>query len=228
MTERDRKLTHLVPPDLPDALDPAPVELASAASWDGVAGDAEVVVPERVVDVVLREVTWTDADLSGREFVGLRARDVRFVRCDLSGAVLDEAALDRIVFDQCRLTGVVLSGSTLRDVEVRESGLRLANFRMATLERVVIESSVLEGADFYEATLTSCALVRSDLTGADFRASTVDGLDLHGSTIEDIGGALALTGVRIGADQMVPMGAAVLAALGIAVTAQEDVRPPEA
>lgn len=221
---RSAKAVRIEPPDLPKVLDPAPAELEPSAEWDGLEADASVVVTDPVPDVKLREVLWSGGDLVGRTLRGFRARDTRFVRCDFSGAVLDGALLERVVFEQCRMTGVVFSNAMLRDVEVRESGLRLTNFRMAGLERVLVDESVLVGADLYESALRSCALVRSDLTGADFSSATIKGLDLHGSVLDQLGGTLSLRGARISSDQMVPLGAAILGAVGIEVTDREVVQ----
>ena len=44
--------------------------------------------------------------------------------------------------------------------------------------------------------------------------------DLHGSTLDDVRGALSLRGARIGADQILPLAAGLLAAVGIQVTEQ--------
>lgn len=57
-----------------------------------------------------------------------------------------------------------------------------------------------------------------DLTGAVLEEARLAGTDLHGSTIEDVRGALALRGCRIGPEQLVPVGAALLAALDVRMT----------
>jgi hypothetical protein len=59
---------------------------------------------------------------------------------------------------------------------------------------------------------------RCELTGASFAEARFTGLRLHGSIVDEVGGALALRGARISADQLVQLGAAVLAGLDIAVS----------
>jgi uncharacterized protein YjbI with pentapeptide repeats len=208
------------PPDLPDRFAQAPAELESRAVWDGVAAGAEVHVPEHVADVELRECRWVDADLSGRHLTGLRCRDTWFEHCDLSGAVLDGSVLTRVTFTNCRLTGVVLGGAELADVHVVDSRADLANLRMARATFLLVENTSLHGADFYEFTGADCGLLGCDLTETTFQDARLAGLQLHGSVLADVRGALALRGSRISPDQIVPMGAALMDALDIAVTEQ--------
>jgi uncharacterized protein YjbI with pentapeptide repeats len=209
------------PPDLAPTRDPAPARLASGDLWDGVEAGPDVEVPVHVDDVVLQESRWTGAHLAGRRFGGLRVRDVEFVRCDLSAAVLEDAVLDRVRFVGCRLTGVVLSGATLTDVQVTDSSADLAVLRMARASFLRVCDTSLRGADLFEATAADSALLRCDLTGTDLERAVLTGTDLHGSVLDDLRGALALRGCRIGADQLVPAGAAVLDALGIRITERE-------
>ncbi len=206
------------PPEAPPHWDPAPAAVESGAVWDGVEAGAETTVPEHVADLDVRESRWVDADLSGRRFTGLRCRDTRFEHCDLSGAVLDEAALRRVTFTNCRLTGIVLSGATLDDVRISDCRADLASLRMARATYLLVENTVLRGADFLELTGTGCAILDCDLTGASFADARLTGLRLHRSVLDDVGGALALRGARISPDQLVPMGAALAAALDIQVS----------
>jgi len=210
--------THPYPPDLPPRYDPAPEALESGDRWDGVSAGPEVRVAGHVAGLQLQETRWDGADLSGRRLGGLRSRDSLFVRCDLSGAMLDGAALERVAFVDCRLTGLVLSGADLVDVLVTDGSADLLNLRMARARHLLVENTSLRGADLYAFAGTDCALLGCDLTGATFDEARLTRLRLHGSTLEDVRGVLALRGARIGRDQMVPLGAALLAALEISVT----------
>lgn len=206
------------PPGAPDGWDPAPAAVEGGAVWDGVEAGPDTLVPEHVAGLDVRESRWVDADLSGRRFTDLRCRDLQFEHCDLSGAVLDGAALTRVAFTNCRLTGTVLSGSTLADVRISDCRADLVNLRMARARYLLIEDTVLRGADFYELTGAGCGMIGCDLTGASFAGARLTELRLHGSGLDDIGGALALRGARISADQLLSLGAAVLAALDVQVT----------
>ncbi len=206
------------PPDLAPRRDPAPAVLEPGALWDGVDADAAVEIPERVTGVRLRESRWIGADLSGRRLFGFECRDTEFVHCDLSGAVLEDALLTRVAFTGCRLTGVVLSGSTLRDVRIADGRADLALLRMAKARHLWIEDTSLRGADFYAFEGADCAFLGCDLTDAALGDARVPGVLLHGSTIDAVRGAAGLQGARIGADQVVLLGAALLAALDITVT----------
>jgi len=214
------KLRKSVPdaPDLPPTWEKAPATIGSGDVWDGIEAGAAVEVPTHVADLRLQECRWTGADLSGRSFGALRCRDTEFVHCDLSGAVLDSAVLIRVTFTDCRLTGTVFSGAELTDVRMSGCTADLAAFRMARASFLLGEDTSLRGADFYEFRAAHTALLGCDLTEAILEDAQLAGTDLHGSTIADVRGALALRGCRIGADQLVPAGAAVLAALNVQIT----------
>lgn len=206
------------PPETPARFDPAPAVVEHEMVWDGIDAGADVEVPAHVADLDLRECRWTGADLRGREFTGLRARDTRFVHCDLSGAVLDDAVLRRVTFADCRLTGASFAGAQLDDVRITDCSADLTAFRMARATAVLVEGTSLHGADLYSLTAVDCAFLRCDLGEASFHEARMAGTRLHGSTLDDVRGAMSLAGTRISADQLVPLGVALLGVLDVEVT----------
>lgn len=220
MPGRSRK-QRVVPnlPDLPDEFDPAPDAIETGAAWYGVGADASLSLPERMYDLHLAECVWRDVDASSRRFSGLVCRDVLFEHCDFSGAVLDSAGLTRVRFLGCRLTGIVLSGATLNDVLIEGGAANLANFRISTATLLHVRDTSMSGADLYGATLRECAFLDCDLRGIDLSNARIDGLSLHGSTLDSIRGtsSLADAGLRVETDQVVPLGLALVAGLGVAV-----------
>jgi hypothetical protein len=208
------------PPDLPDEREPAPAVVESGEVWDCVEAGADVRVPEHVADLRMQESRWVGGNLAGARFTGLQCRDTEFVQCDLSGAVLDSAVLTRVVVTDCRLTGVVLDGAQLTDVRIEGSTAGLASLRMARARFLLVEHTALQGADLYEFDGEHCAFLGCDLGEASFDAARLAEADLHGSTLDDVRGALSLRGARISPDQIVPLAATLLDALGIQVTEQ--------
>jgi uncharacterized protein YjbI with pentapeptide repeats len=206
-------------PDLPDEFDTTADTLESGASWSGVSADASLPLPERAYDLQMVECLWRDVDASSRRFSGLTCRDARFERCDFSGAVLDSATLTRVHFVGCRLTGVVLSGSEMNDVVIDDGVTSLANFRSSTSSFLWIRDTSLKGADFSGARLRNSAFLDCDLNGIELSGAQINGLSLHGSILDAIHGASALldAGLRIDTDQVVPLGVAVVAGLGVTV-----------
>ena len=205
-------------PDVPPQLNPAPGLLQSGALWDCVEAGATSDVPERVVDIKLRESRWTGGDFVGRTLAGLVALDTRFVGCDFSGAVLPGAVLTRVTFTDCRLTGAIFGGAGINDV--RFTGCRAADmsFRMAKAKYLLAENCLLRAADFYEATLEFTRLVNCDLSEANFRDARLSGVKLHGSTLNDLTGALSLRGAEIDTQQLLVLAPALCSAAGINVT----------
>jgi uncharacterized protein YjbI with pentapeptide repeats len=210
------------PPDLPDDPAPAPAAVEGGELWDCVEAGAEVHVPERVADLRIQESRWVGGSLAGVRFTGLECRDVEFAHCDLSGARLEEAVLTRVVFTDCRLTGTAFDGAQLTDVRITDSTADLAGFRMTKARFLLVENTSLHGADFYDFDGEHCALLGCDLAEASFDTARLRETDLHGSTVDDVRGALSLRGTRISPDQIVPLASGLLDALGIEVTE----RPP--
>jgi uncharacterized protein YjbI with pentapeptide repeats len=206
------------PPDLAPRRDPAPAVLRPGALWDGVEAGHNVEVPEHIPGMRLQESRWVGADLSGRRFAGLRCRDTHFVSCNLSGAVLEGAVLNRVAFTDCRLTGLVLSGAELVDVHVIDSQADFALLRMATARHLWIENTSLRGADLYAFKGTGCAFLGCDLSDVSLSNAALPEVLLHGSTLDTVRAAGSLRGARISAEQVVPLGAAMLAELDIVVT----------
>ncbi|OLT07306.1 hypothetical protein BJF90_14330 [Pseudonocardia sp. CNS-004] len=207
-------------PDLPADLDAAPPVVEGGELWDCVEADAQVRVPERVADLRIQESRWVGGQLAGVRFTGLECRDVEFVQCDLSGARLEEAQLTRVVFTDCRLTGTAFDGARLTDVRITDSTADLAGFRMAEARFLLVENTSLHGADLYEFDGEHCALLGCDLGEASFDAARLREVDLHGSTVDDVRGALSLRGSRISPDQILPLATSLLDALRIRVTEQ--------
>jgi hypothetical protein len=204
-------------PDLPPRFDPAPVP-GDGDLWDGVEAGPETEFPEHLADLRLHECRFRGVSLAGRTLSGLRCRDTEFVQCDLSGAVLDDAVFTRVTVTDCRLTGAELNGAGLTDVRISGCRADLVRLRMATGTFLHVEDTSLRGADLYRFTARDCAFLRCDLGEASLEDARLTGTDLHGSTVDDLRGPLALRGCRIGPDQLVPVGALLVAALGVEIT----------
>ncbi|MGI8680019.1 MAG: pentapeptide repeat-containing protein [Jatrophihabitans sp.] len=202
-------------PNIAAELEGAPPTLAHRESWDGRHAGPGLRVDGTVADAELIGSRFTGIDFTSRTLTGLRARDVVFDTCDLSGAVLDGAAFDRVVFTGCRLTGTMLTATRLRDVIIEDSTANLGNFRAAQADYLFIERTVLTESDFYTARLRDSAILDCDLTGANVTDLHPERLSLHGSTLDGLVGVTALAGSRIDADQVIPLGAALVAGLGI-------------
>ncbi|MEU7816626.1 pentapeptide repeat-containing protein [Pseudonocardia sp. NPDC049154] len=206
------------PPDLPSSYDPAAGPPEDGDLWDGVEAGPDVLFPEHVADLRLHECRFSGVDLAGRTLSGLHCRDTEFHRCDFSGAVLDDAVFTRVTFTDCRFTGTELNGAGLNDVRISGCRADLARFRMAKGAFLHVEDTSLRGADLYRLTAQDCAFLRCDLGEASLEDARLAGTDLHGSTVDDLRGPVALRGCRIGPDQLAPVGALLLAALGVEIT----------
>jgi hypothetical protein len=156
--------------------------------------------------------------LTGIQVDRLRLVDVALEGCEMSGAVTTEASVLRSTLSRGRLSGWVASRSSLKDVRFDDCRIDDANLRMTTWERARFVGCHLAGTDFSSARLHDVAFLRCNLSGARFTKATFERVSLHGSELEGIIGAEAVKGdVVIGSDQMIPLAAAVFAAVGIRV-----------
>jgi uncharacterized protein YjbI with pentapeptide repeats len=208
-----RRTSPLLADDLEPAADPA---LDDGEEWQGLAvtGDLSGRVAARV-DI-------SGCRIAGASFVAaelphLRLRDVVLEDCDLAGAVLDDVVARRVELRRCRLTGLVASRSRWQDVAFVDCHLDDATFRRVMWERAELIGCRLRRADLTGSRFTASALLRCDLTGAVLSEATMAGTRLHGSTVEELVGAEGLRGVVIGRDQVVAVGAALLAGAGVLV-----------
>lgn len=208
------------PPNLPDELGSAATDFSSIQEWDGLVADSALALPDVVHDLTMTECVWTGVEATSRTFTNLQCRDVVFEQCHFAGAILDSSVLTRVRFVECRLTGVVLSGAHLSDVVIDGGVADLANFRSSVSSFLWVIRTPMKEADFYGARLHRSALLDSDLSSASFESASVEHLSLHGSVLDSLSGTRALSGGHVGVEpnQLVPLGAAVLAEMGVRVT----------
>ena len=208
------------PPSLPNEFLSAATDFSDTPEWDGLTADSELSLPGVVHDLTMTECVWRGVDASSRTFTNLQCRDVVFERCHFAGAILDSSVLTRVVFTECRLTGVVLSGARLTDVVIDGGVADLANLRSSVSSFLWVAGTPMKEADFYGARLHRCALLDSDLSSASFDSASVDHLSLHGSVLDSLRGTNALSGGHVGIEpnQLVALGAAVLAEMGVQST----------
>jgi uncharacterized protein YjbI with pentapeptide repeats len=188
---------------------------------------AEVDVTGDVAGVAAADVEISAARISAMRFTGADLDRIRMVDtviddCDLSGVLLTESSLTRVAWRGCRLSGIVFARATLRDVHFVECKLDDASLRMATAERIQFDGCNLRRADLHGARLAGARFFDCDLAGTEFSKASLTGARLHGSTLDGVKGATALRGAVIDSAQVVPLGAALLAALGIVLDDERD------
>jgi uncharacterized protein YjbI with pentapeptide repeats len=201
--------------------EPAPGELLDDDEWSDVSAMGDY-VGQRAEGLEMLDVDVRGGRWSGVVLERWRARDVVFEDCDLSGFVLqDEPTLRAVLFRRCRLSGAVLAGAHLRKVRFEECTLDDVSLRMMDAKEIAFVDSALVGADFYGATIEQATIAACDLRGADFTEARLKDVDFRTSRLEDIVGATALSGVTIGADQVLPLARSLAVALGIKIV-EED------
>lgn len=133
----------------------------------------------RMLQSLLSNTDWTDAELPGLQLLGSHGRGIDYTRANLSGGDLSDSLLLDVDGTGADLSGaemrgaqlsfsaaagIDLSGVTLPDQDL--SGLDLTGARMVEAE--------LPGVVFSDAVLTGADLSSADLTGALARTATFD------------------------------------------------------
>jgi uncharacterized protein YjbI with pentapeptide repeats len=208
-------------PTLPAARATVSLDDVDTGEWDGVTitGSLPTDFDE---PLILRQVRLERATLLGAPLRGSRFVDVVVEGCDLSGTDLEESSFTKVVLTDCRLSAIQLSQARLRDVHFVDCRLDDVNLAMATGERVRFERCRIERGDFRSARFEGVAWWDCDLRSADFSQVHIERGQLHGSDLDDLRGATALSSVAIDAEQFPALAEHLLAERGIVVRDRDD------
>ena len=200
-------------------------DLVDGTEWAGVDVTGEVGGEAEVDSVDVAASRLANLRLTGRRIDGLHMVDVLVEDCELSGVTMPAAYLRRVEFRRCRLSG--LSAPNLRAHHVRFTDCRAdgVSFRMSAWETSQFSEVNLGDVDFLGAKLTGVHLLGCDLTGADFSKATTSAVALHGSTLDNLKGAVNLRGAIAG-DQALTLALRVFASIGIVI--DDDYLTPDA
>ena len=176
-------------------------------------------------------------DLSGASAGGSRFLECTFQRCDLSelraprsrlsetslyavhGAGLDlaESSWSDCLVQGARLGAVAMYGAELSRVRFEGCKIEFLNLRGARLHDVEFVDCQLVEADFAEARLTRASFEGCRLVSPDFTKGTFKDVDLTGADLAGPRGVAGLRGATLSALQLIDLGPALAAELGIRV-----------
>jgi uncharacterized protein YjbI with pentapeptide repeats len=177
-------------------------------------------------------------DLSGQFAESARFLECTFQRCDLSevrapGARFADSGLYAVqgagvdlsntswldcVVQGARLGAVALYGAELRRVRFEGCKIEFLNLRGATLAEVAFVDCQLVEPDFAEARLERVDFTGSRLVVPDFARARMKAVDLTGAELSAPRGLAGLGGATISRLQLIDLGPALAAELGIVVT----------
>jgi len=177
---------------------------------------------------------FTD-DLDGSSAGGSRFLECTFQRCDLTelraprsrfsetslyavhgaGVDLAESSWSDCLVQGARLGAVAMYGAELSRVRFEGCKIEFLNLRGARLRDVAFVDCQLVEADFAEATLTAVTFDGSRLVSPDFTKGTFKDVDLTGADVAGPRGVAGLRGATISALQLIDLGPALAAELGI-------------
>lgn len=115
-------------------------------SWRRCLHDQRDLRDSDLTDAVLRDSSFSRAQMSGVRMRRAEAVDARFVSTDLSRADLTEAVLRNADFTRATLRGALLVGTDLRQARLFRADLREADLTGALLTGADLSGAMLDGA----------------------------------------------------------------------------------
>ncbi|TDF95922.1 pentapeptide repeat-containing protein [Paenibacillus piri] len=132
--------------------------------------------------IIFKNVTFTEATLSGVELT-----DIIFEKCDLSNADLSDAVIHRTEFKECKMIGINMTGATLRNVLLDRCMADYATVRFSNAKQFLIQDSSLRQSDFCYSKLHKFELYRSNIDQALFAGTELNGIDLSDCEFNGLG-----------------------------------------
>jgi uncharacterized protein YjbI with pentapeptide repeats len=177
-------------------------------------------------DVDADDVQLLDCHLAGCTVDDGRLRRVRLATCvldDVRASALDvaDSSWDAVVVRQGRFGALVAHGAGWDRVTVDRSRIDYVNLRAARLEQVQFLDCRIGELDLGTARLTDVRFAGCEVERVVLGAATLEGVDLRGLELSALEGVSGLAGARISEAQLVQLGPALAAHLGILVGAPD-------
>ncbi|WP_329175758.1 pentapeptide repeat-containing protein [Streptomyces sp. NBC_01477] len=154
----------------------------------------------RMEETQLHSVEFTGCTAGALRCAGSKLSRVVFRDCTFMGATFEDSTFDNVLFEGCRLDYAVLA-------KVRATG-------PVAFSACSLVEAELTGNDLADETAIDGCVLRA----TDFRPGNYRGVDLRGSDLSAVSGAVNLTGVIISPGQEHQLARALLAGLDLTVT----------
>lgn len=155
--------------------------------------------------------------LEGAELRRLRCRRVVFDTCDFANSTWLDCEFSEVAFLDCRFTGATIAGGRLSEVVLRECQMRLAKLSHLGRPHALLEHCDLRGVLLMESDLCEVRFAECDLGGAELFNVDLTGSDLRDNELVGLRGVGCLRGSTIDALQLLSLGPALAAHVGLVV-----------
>ena len=172
---------------------------------------------EQLTRLSLETVRVKGCRLDGAELRRLRCRRVVFDTCDFANSRWLDCDLGEVAFLDCRFTGASIAGGRLTEVLLRNCRLRLARLSHLGRPSALLESCDLSGALLMESDLSDARFVACDFTDAELFNVDLAGGDLRDNELGGLRGVGCLRGATVDALQLLALGPALAAHVGLIV-----------
>ena len=202
-----------------------PPYLASLTAADlrgpGEHGDVELVGLElssaQLTRVSLETARIKDCRFEDAELRGWRGERVVFETCDFANARWFDCDFSDVAFLDCRFVGASITGGALSNVLLRDCLVQLARLSHLGRPQALLERCDLRGALLMESELCDVRFADCDLTGVELFNVDLTGSDLRDNELSDLKGMACLRGATIDPLQLLTLGPALAAHVGLVV-----------
>jgi uncharacterized protein YjbI with pentapeptide repeats len=172
---------------------------------------------EHLSELSLETALVKSCRFEGAQLRRLRCRQVVFEHCDFANSRWLDCEFGEVAFLGCRFTGASISGGRLSELVLRECQLRLARLSHLGRPQGILESCDLGGSLLMESDLSELCFASCDLGDAELFNVALGGCDLRGNELDGLRGVGCLRGARIDALQLLGLGPALAAHIGLVV-----------
>lgn len=120
------------------------------------------------------------------EWKNVTFSDTIFVNCDFSNSRFIHNCFVQCEFRNCKMTGCDFSENRFYHVSFVETNANYLNLSMASLENVLFQNTQARNSYFQETKMKQIYFETVDLTQAQFFKTSLNGVDLSSSKIEQI------------------------------------------
>ena len=132
--------------------------------------------------------------------------DVEFCNCNFSNTTFDNCSFIRCEFNNCKLTGCNFIENVLFDIGFIDSNMGYANISTSNLRGILFKNISIRSGSLQENKVKNINFKEADLTGTQFFKTSLNGIDLSNSNIEQIAVSLEdMKGARINPMQAIDL-----------------------
>lgn len=147
-----------------------------------------------VFDATCNKAIFNNVSIINSRLEKTSFTDVEFSNCNFSNTTFDNCSFIRCEFNNCKLTGCNFIENVLFDIGFIDSNMGYANISMSNLRGLFFNNTSIRIGSLQENKVKNINFKEADLTGTQFFKTSLNGIDLSNSNIDQI--AVSLEDIR--------------------------------